>query len=199
MEEKKKYWESTLWKELNEKDPMQISRNCRIRYDDSGFFTVPSLGGEVRVYPRERRIEADDTSLSGDPDYQLLIVSHLLYGQNIAPSGEWVSEKDLKGGSTFFRGPHALPSVPLERKFGEEAALFEEKARLLGAEKADYGDAAMEFPVLPLISLIVVLWLKDDEFPARVTFLMDRTIEAQLPLDVISAMTASVTNRLLSL
>ncbi|MEE8440824.1 MAG: DUF3786 domain-containing protein, partial [Spirochaetia bacterium] len=57
---------------------------------------------------------------------------------------------------------------------------------------------SMSFPVLPRISLAVVLWVKDEEFPARVTFMLDSSIEAHLSLDVIVAMTKSVTAQLIS-
>lgn len=198
MADRKKYWEENLWSDLQGKDPDQICRNTGVDFDQSGFYKVPSLGREIRVFPQEKRFESEDPELSDNPDFQLLIISYLLYGQNIELTEEWISEKDMNGGSLFFRGPHALPSAPLESRFGDDKELFTGTCRQLKGEPCDYGDAAMRFPVLPKIGLIIVLWLKDEEFPARVTFLMDRTTEAHLPLDVISAMVVSVTERLLS-
>ena len=195
-EQREACWGPKLWEELRSSEPDEVCERCRVEHDSAGFYAVNSLGSTVRVYPRQERVQADDESLAASTDYQLLLVSYLLYAQSIDPTGNWVSEKDLKDGSTFFRGPHALPSAPLERRFGDDLAGFREKAQSLGADASEFGDISMVFPVLPRISFIIVLWLKDDEFPARVTFMMDSSIEAHLPLDVISAMAVSVTQQL---
>ncbi|MBI9098905.1 MAG: DUF3786 domain-containing protein [Spirochaetaceae bacterium] len=198
MDNKKKYWEPKLWDELRSRNPIKICAKCLVEHDSSGFFKIKSLEKEIRVYPKEEKIESEDSALAADPDFQLLIISYLLFAQHIEPIGKWISEKDLKGGSLFFRGPHALPSVSLEKYFGNNPDLLREKGRELGATELEFGDISLCFPVLPLISLTIVLWLKDDEFPARVTFMMDPSIEAHLPLDVISAMVQSVTKKLIS-
>lgn len=197
--EKKKHWEEKLWTELQSKDRDQIQRNSLADYEEQNYFSLSSLNRTVRVFPESRLIESEDSALAENPDFQLFLISYLLYCQNIDPAGDWVSEKDLTGGSTFFRGPHAMPSAPLERRFGEDKELFREKAMKLGGEEASYGDIAFTFSLAPRIKATIVLWLGDDEFPPRVTFLMDRTIDAYLPLDVISAMISALTERLLSL
>jgi hypothetical protein len=189
-------WGSKLWEELRLLEPDRVCERCRVDYDSSGFYNVKSLERTVKVYPQEERFESEDMPLAANTDYQLLLVSYLLYTQNIDPAGKWVSEKDLKGGSTFFRGPHALPAAPLERLFGSNPEGFRKKALALGAVPSEFGDVSMIFQVLPRISFIVVLWVKDEEFPARVTFLLDSSIEAHLPLDVIFAMTKSVSWKL---
>lgn len=196
-QQKETCWGPKLWEELRSLEPGKVCERCKVDYDSSGFYRVNSLKRTVRVYPQEERFEADDKSLADDADYQLLLVSYLLYAQNIDTTGKWISEKDLKGGSTFFRGPHALPAAPLERRFGSNPEGFREKALALGGRASEFGDISMSFTVLPRISFAIVLWVKDEEFPARVTFMLDSSIEAHLPLDVIFAMTKSVTQKLI--
>ena len=197
-EQQETYWGPKLWKELRSLEPRKVCERCKVDYDSDGFYRVNSLERTVRVYPREERIEAEDQSLAASADYQLLLVSYLLYAQNIDPTGNWVSEKDLKDGSTFFRGPHALPATPLEKRFGSDPSGFREKALTMGGRLFEYGDISMSFQVLPRIPFAVILWVKDEEFPARVTFMLDSSIEAHLPLDVIFAMVKSVTQKLIS-
>ena len=170
--------------ELRDQDPAKVCQRCKVDHDPAGFYVVKSLNATVKVYPADERMESDNVSLAESPDFQLLVVSYLLYAQNMDPTGDWVSEKDLKGGSTFFRGPHALPSAPLEKRFGSDPEAFRE--------------ASMEYAILPRLSFIIVLWTQDEEFPARVTFMVDSSIESHLPLDVVFAMTASVTQQLIS-
>lgn len=198
MEERQEtYWGPKLWEELRSLEPGRVCERCKVDYDSDGFYRVNSLERTVRVYPGEERIETEDLFLDASADYQLLLVSYLLYAQNIDPTGNWVSEKDLKDGSTFFRGPHALPAAPLESCFGSNTEGFREKALTLGGRASEFGDISMSFTVLPRISFAIVLWVKDEEFPARVTFMLDSSIEAHLPLDVIFAMTKSVTQKLI--
>ncbi len=197
-EQRETCWGPKLWEELCSLEPRKVCERCKVDYDSAGFYSVDSLARTVRVYPQKEQFESEDESLAADADYQLLLVSYFLYAQNIELAGKWVSEKDLKGGSTFFRGPHALPAAPIEKRFGSDPAGFREKALTLGGRASEFGDMSMSFPVLPRISLAVVLWVKDEEFPARVTFMLDSSIEAHLSLDVIVAMTKSVTAQLIS-
>ncbi len=199
MEERKgTYWAQKFWGDLRKLDPANVCRRGKVEYDDSGFYRIPSLGKEFRIYPKDERFDGEDLLLASNNEFQLLLVSYLLNAQNIDPSGSWVSEKDIKGGSLFFRGPHGMPSAPLEKRFGSDPEGFMARGRAFGGEPVNFGDAAMSFPVLPRISFAVVLWKGDEEFPARITFLMDSSVEAHLPLDVISAMVQSVTQRLLA-
>jgi len=193
------YWGPKLWEELRSLEPHTVCERCNVVYDSAGFYEVDSLGKTVKVYPQDERLEADDLLPADSVDYQLLLVSYLLYAQNIDQTGIWVSEKDLKGGSLFFRGPHTLPSAPIEKCFGNDPAGFREKSQIMGGQPIDFGDTAMRFTILPRISFAVVLWVRDEEFPARVTFMLDSSIEAHLPLDVISAMVLSLTQKLISL
>lgn len=197
VEQREAHWGPKLWEDLRKQDPEIVCKRCAVAYDDTGVYKIESLGTSFQVYPGEERVESPDSFLAESLDFQLVLVSYLLSGQNIEPEGRWVSEKDLDGGSTFFRGPHALPSAPLENQFGSDLEGFLTKAASLAGSRVEFGDAAMAFPALPRVSLVIVLWAKDEEFPARVTFMVDSTIDKHLPLDVIAAMTIAITQRLL--
>jgi len=197
VEQTEAHWGPKLWDDLRKLEPAKVCQRCSVTYDEAGYYEIESLGTTFRVFPAEERFESSDDFLAGSVDFQLVLVSYLLSAQNMDPAGQWVSEKDIAGGSTFFRGPHALPSGPLESRFGDDPDGFRSGALKMAATQAEFGDVSMEFPVLPRISLIIVLWLKDEEFPARVTFMMDSSIDKHLPLDVIAAMTIAITQRLL--
>ena len=68
---------------------------------------------------------------------------------------------------------------------------------MLGGKPLDFGDLSLEFSVLPRVPLACVLWVEDEEFPARVSFLFDSSIETHLELDVIFALVSSVVRKLL--
>lgn len=191
-------WKDKLSKELRLLKPEQVCDRACVKFNQEGFYSIDSMGGEYHIYIDGDRVEeSNGDPLSSDPDFQLALFSYLIHAQNIGLTGKWVSEKDLKGGSTFFRGPHQLPEIPLVKKFGSNAELFLEAGNVLGGKPREFGDISLEFSVLPRIPLTCVLWVQDEEFPARVSFLFDSSIEAHLELDVIFSLVSSVARKLL--
>jgi hypothetical protein len=126
--------------------------------------------------------------LEADPELELLLLIYLIRSTEIEPSGRWINEKQLPGGSNFFTGPHHLPTDILEKRYGTDVEMFRRHADQLEGKPLDFGDAAFAFEPLPRIPLACVLYAADEEFPARVTFLFDSTIEYQLPLDIVLAL-----------
>jgi hypothetical protein len=75
----------------------------------------------------------------------------------------------------------------MEEVFGEDREAFLSAGRSLNGKVRDLGDAAICLPVLPRVPVTLILWEKDDEFPAKVTVNFDSTISSHLPLDIIWA------------
>jgi hypothetical protein len=123
--------------------------------------------------------------LAGDGEFELLMLIYLIRASEIEPSGRWINEKQLPGGSNFFTGPHHLPTDTLEQCYGSDIQRFRSRCGQLGGTALDFGDASYAFEALPRIPLACVLYAADEEFPARVTFLFDSTIEFQVPMEII--------------
>jgi hypothetical protein len=98
-----------------------------------------------------------------------------------------VSPQELVGGATFFmeRGPHALPHEPLEERFGHDRPGFFRAGELLGADRRAAGDAALAFQVFPGLTVEVILWLADEEFPAQASFRVPAFLERVWHLDAV--------------
>lgn len=177
-----------LWQDLGNLDPLQVSDRTGVSWRD-GCYHLPFLGTVYSVDPGSMRIHfpAED-SLDKDPEFELLMLIYLIRAMEIEPSGRWVNEKELPGGSNFFTGPHHLPVDSLQKRYGTNLESFHRNCLQLGGEPLDFGDAAYAFEPLPRIPLACVLFTADEEFPARVTFLFDSTIEFQLPLDIVLAL-----------
>lgn len=207
IEHREEPWSGKLWSELARLDPGEVCRRTGARLEPPGAWRLPFLEREYRIDPAGRRIEEAAAGPPGapaaaggepdDPDLRLLLLHYLAAGRWIPPSGRRVSEKELKGGAAFFRSTHALPSAELARRFATDARGFLEAGRKLGGRPAGYGDAALEWITLPEMPLTCVLWVADEEFPARVGYLFDPVTDARLPLDVIFALTQAVVRRLL--
>jgi len=182
-------WRETLWNEVRSLDPEKVCPQASAQYHEDGFYTVIFMGEEYYVYPAEERVTGPENDIFElYPKFELVLLSYLAKAKDIQPYGKWISEKEIPGGSTFFRGPHSLPEIPIMKRFGRDAEGFLKTGEKLGGKKAEFGDASMEFLMLPRIPMICVLWIEDDEFPARVNYLFDASIEHQMAMDVVYAM-----------
>ena len=103
------------------------------------------------------------------------------------------------GAITFFqcRGPHAIPSAPLEERFGRDLTRFLEVGRLLGAERRVSGDAALAFQVFARLTVEVILWVADEEFQAQVAFTGPSHLDRFWQLDVVLGLTGLVVEEVL--
>ena len=124
--------------------------------------------------------------------FQLFSVHYLLNARAIERSNEWVSEKDLPGGATFFRGPHAIPTQLIAKRFGNATDQFERVCRQLQGVPLAMADAAFRFEISPRIPAAVLYWCGDDDFPAESKLLFDRTIKAHCALDIIFALAVGI-------
>ncbi|MBN1224437.1 MAG: DUF3786 domain-containing protein [Candidatus Aminicenantes bacterium] len=178
-----------LWSTLQKLDPWAVSRRSLAVYDENQRgYRLTILSKDYCIIPSEGKIQSMDA-----PDeqchffLQLTAVNYLIGAKDIPLDGRWASEKEFPSGPLFFRGPHALPSKKLTQIFGLDSYRFAEACRNLGGKSIDSGDSAFELLVLPRIPVRLILWLADEEFPARLTYLFDRTANVHLKLDAIWA------------
>lgn len=173
------------WLDLAALDPKEVEKRTGVAWREDCYH-LPLLGTPYRVEPASARIHCPgDDPLAGDAEFELLMLIYLIRATEIEPSGRWVNEKQLPGGSNFFTGPHHLPADTLEQRYGSDVEMFRRHCLQLGGKALDFGDASFAFEPLPRIPLACVLFSADEEFPARVTFLFDSTIEFQLPMEII--------------
>lgn len=191
-----------LWKQLSELDPADVCQRSGAEMADDGVaFRLPVLNERYCVHPLDRtmcREGGADEGQSAGFHCQLSAVNYLIKAQDVPITGEWVAEKRFPTGPLFFRGPHELPVKKLEDRFGADGAAFESARRELGGRPVEHGDAAIELLVFPRLPITVVLWLADDEFPARVSYLFDRTADQHLLLDGLWSATHVVRDALLA-
>ena len=176
----------TYWKQLREMDVKDVAPRALVSYE-GGAYVVPCLGREYRVDPEAEKVYASGGEEVSDLDFAFLFVQYLIHADDVSFAGEWITERDVQGGSLFFQGPHALPTRVLEEKFGYSVDDFSRACKAAEGDtlKPSFGDAGLEFQLFPRVLVAVVLWVGDDEFPPRVNVLFDKSIDGQFPLDVV--------------
>jgi hypothetical protein len=184
------------FQELSDQHPADVCRRALCTFDDRNrSYTLFVWGVEYRIFPYAFKIDCVGTQRL--PDYfDLFIVHYLLKAKEIDILNEWISEKDIPGGTTFFRGPHEIPTNVISSQFESNITEFKKRCEQLHGTPIDMADAAYVFKVTPRIPVAVLYWKGDGEFPAESKILYDRTITKHLASDIIYALSVGICQRL---
>jgi len=178
-----------LWKQLGKLGSQETARRAKCDYEkDLGRYINTFLNKKYVVEPSLRRIFAAGLeSQRQDANFleQLCILAYLINAKDIPLAGKLVGATALAGGEFFFRGLHCLPTDKLARAFGRSPERLYQAAAQFNAKQTEFGDAAIQLPVLPRLPIVFVIWGGDDEFGPRASILFDQTATAQLPLDAL--------------
>jgi len=193
---------SEYWDELARLNPETVCSRTMAEYHlKQRSYTLPVLNQEYLIHPYQRTIrrligngkpEEDDLS----NEFILMVLYYLSKAKDLPLARRWISEKDLPGGETFFRGPHALSVDIVEEKYGDDPQGFIEAGEILGGTAVRFGDKSIAIDVFPRVPIIYILWVKDEEFPTRAGVLFDANIGSHFTLDIIWIMVNEVSRRL---
>ncbi len=190
------------WDKLLSLHPADVCRRTEALYHPAREgYVLPVYNLRYLILPKAKeilRMEWNDktTKEAVSSFFSLMVLVYLTEAKEIKPTHTWVSEKDLPGGSTFFRGPHQLQVKEIEERFGKNPDDFLRAGKRLGGSEVLYGDRGFALEVFPKVSLAYILWAGDQEFPPRVGILFDSTVQSHLPLDIIWCMVSETTRRL---
>jgi len=186
------------FQELSKQDPKDVCRRALCKYDDINELYILSVwGGEYGIFPNQLKINCMGNKTQSLHDYfYLFMIHYLLKSKEIEISNEWISEKDIPGGTTFFRGPHEIPTNLISLRFNNNINEFKDRCEQLHGIPLDMADAAYSFKITPRIPVAVLYWRGDDDFPAESKILYDRTITQHLASDIIYALAVGICVRL---
>ncbi len=187
-----------FWRDLHQADPEDIRRRTGVRLHQD-VFRLPYFNQEALVdLDRQRVMRA--AAPEDEPGFRLCLITLLyLLRVDTAGLGPPLSPLELTGATTFFQksGPHAIPSAPLEARFGRDLAGFLAAGRRLGAENRDLGDGAVALSVYPGLPVEVILWEADEEFPAQVSFTVPSHLDRFWQLDAVLGLMGLVVKEVL--
>ena len=186
------------YRELADKDPETVCRRTGCFYDkDRQCYELEVWDDIYHIYPHEPRIECQGRGSQAVHEYvSIFIVHYLLTAVEAVIEDEWISEKDIPGGPTFFRGPHAIPTDLITRAYQNDIAAFGRRCRALRGEAVKMGDAAFRFQMTGRLPVVVLYWQGDEDFPPEARMLFDRSICRFLALDVVFALAVEICARI---
>jgi len=180
-----------LWQQLIGLDCQQTAKRAQCQYFSSPQrYVVTLLNTEYVVNLEDEQIfslKPGSPPVPAEFLEQLCILAYLINAKDLPIVNKLVRAETLPTGQFFFRGPHKLPTETLEKVFGPSPELLYQNTELFTAEKCEFGDASIQFYILPRVPVTIVIWRADEEFDARASILFDRTAGEHLPLDALSA------------
>jgi hypothetical protein len=188
------------WDHLQRRDLQKLCTFTLAQPHSAGGLVIPCLAQDLWVDVQNRRLnwmrdgrrEAVD-----DPLLELVALLYLNKVQGLYPVGrDMVAPQELREGH-YFKGHHALNLKPLLEGYGDDPDGFKKAAEYLGGKILNMADAGYALFPFPRVPLYYLLWKGDDEFPAKVTVLFDRSIEQVFAASGIWALVGWVTTRLL--
>ncbi len=187
-----------FWRDLRQADQEDIARRTGVRRHQN-IFRFPFFNQETVLDLDQQRVYRT-AAPEEEPGFRLCLIALLyLLFVDTAELGPPLSPLELPGATTFFqsRGPHAIPSAPLEERFGRDLSGFLQAGLLLGAARSASVDNALAFQVFPGLTVEVILWEADDEFPAQVSFTVPSHLDSFWQLDAVLGLMGLVVKELL--
>ncbi len=180
--------------------PEEVALRAGISYQgdaEKGLFLVPLFGQTYRVtYPE---LEVEGPPGEAVERFHRGIILYYLRGQDHGPGrGEgWTSFRDLPGGRFYSGAFQGYSGDVLSRELGQDPHLVERACLSLGGTRQDMGDVAFSFSALPRVTVAVVLWEGDSEFPPRATILFNSGCTRHLPTDAMAGLGSHVVRAIL--
>jgi hypothetical protein len=183
--------EKKAWEMLRRLDPAAVRGNAAVLFDQTlNQYVVRSFCWDFLIDPLKKSVRACDQSGEGVLKRHGYFFMHsclwyLVHAKDIPLTGKLIKPANLRGGELFFRGSHVLPLESLADKYSDNRKSFMSRGKELCAASVNFGDASLQLLPLPRIPVTLILWLHDEEFPARADLLFDSSCEMQVPIDIL--------------
>ena len=166
-----------------------------------GTLTADGAGVALRFLDSGYRATRDDVVAdAGDEPtvwVKIFLLIYLTRASGRSPAGEWVAYRELPNTvskSTSFEASAARLAVQFE---GDPTGL-ERAVASLGGQPHRFGSAGrcFRFQVLPRVPLLLLFWDREEEFPARVSLLLDRQVLDYLDQEALVFLAEAFASRL---
>jgi hypothetical protein len=166
------------------------------------FIASPEEGVDLVFLDGSYRVTRTGvTSLRGDVpsvSVKILLLIYLTRASGRPEAGVWISYRDLP--NTVSKSKSFEEAVArVAKTFSGDSDRLERTLRSLGGRPADSSSADKTFhiQVLPRVSVLLLFWDEEEEFPARVSLLLDREVLDYLDQEAIVFMAEALAARLL--
>ena len=187
---------------LEDCDPHVLARNTA-----AVFHSATGEAGVFRLDYWDRPVEIDFPALAAcDPDtggplpdfVQAMLLYYFSTSDGAPTAGKWISFSELPDGRFYSQAFQGYTGRELAGVFhGDLDGFTRAAAKLAGEHISLLGDAAYRIQALPLVPLLVVAWLGDEDFQPAYQILFDANVSHHLPTDACAVLGSTLTGRLI--
>ncbi len=145
--------------------------------------------------------ETIDPSNGGGPvplREEILILHYLERARGTPLAGEWISFAEIPGGTFYHPVFQQRCKAPLVKYFGERPdSLLSVAVDEVRGEPWSMGNVGVKIQAFPFVTLGLVLWKGDAEFPPDGNVLFDSSITGNLPVEDIVILAETVVWKLI--
>jgi Domain of unknown function (DUF3786) len=163
--------------------------------NQSYVMAIPSMAISLRDTPHRCQAQNGVTNSkrqqaceSIDLTDRILMLHYLIMAKGTPATGKLVGLRQVPGGLCEHANFSREVLTPLLDHFGKEPQRLVEAAGKLGGSRVSYGDVAVSIKAFPRVSVVIVLWRGDEEFPSNANILFDSTVADYLSTEDMSVL-----------
>ncbi len=148
---------------------------------DGGKLTLKVLGKDFGVDTRGR-LHAD---IHVNPWVAVPFLNYILEGRGLAPTGRWVSFRELKEGRERYLLFHKRSETAMRRLADAYTPLFDDMVHLFGGRQVERqfaADISVVLHPLPKVPIMVCYWAAEDGMDSSLNLFFDETADANLDI-----------------
>ena len=127
-----------------------------------------------------------------------MLLYYLREADGTAMADRWIGYRELPGGNFYSQAFQGYSGDRLARTYGEKPEAYIKAAGILGGSSLSaLPGVAFAFLPLPRIRLASILYLGDEEFPARASILFDAAASHYMTTDGLALLGAGLVGRLI--
>jgi len=130
---------------------------------------------------------------------KVLILHYMLADSTARKTGKQISYREISGASFYFSSFVKRAIDPLKKVFGHNISGLKKAASRVGGIEIESGDAGFEFKIFPRVSIQLILWEGDDEFPPEANIVFDDIIGEILSPEDVAWLSGMLVYRLIAL
>ena len=196
---------SELHAQLRQASPITLASHTGANYlpagSQQGTFYLLFWGQDVSLTYPEFVGRDNRTGKMLGTMAQALLAYYFTISDGTDQTGQWISFSELPDGRFYTVAFQGYTGGELVKTFGNDEHGFAKSATRIGGwqprlDKA-LGDEAFAFRVFPHVTLLVVCWLGDEDFPPSYRILFDAAISHHLSTDACAILGSTLTRRLI--
>jgi hypothetical protein len=188
-----------LRNELRPRDPAMLARNTGAQLEDGDeeSLLITYWDRTLRIGVPEFTISDAERGVPVDEKTDQLIIHYFHTADGTGGKDTWVSLAELPDGAFYRMAYQGYSGDYLALELQNDLACLHKVSLEIGGRPEAFGDVSYSFRVLPRLSLLVVYWKGDEEFPPSAQVLFSDTARHYLPTDICAYLGRLLVDRLL--